>query len=111
MLMCAGVLALSATAETVTAVFNVNPPMTCQNCENKIKSNLRFVKGVKNIQTSLEKQEVTVKYDNTKTNEKALVTAFSEIGYKARTKKSASPAGECKGTCCSDKKGCEKGRK
>ncbi|MDE6052102.1 MAG: heavy-metal-associated domain-containing protein, partial [Paramuribaculum sp.] len=36
---------------TETAVFTVNPHMTCQNCENKIKSNLRFEKGVNSIAT------------------------------------------------------------
>ncbi len=111
MLLCAAALTLSAAAETVTTVFTVNPPMSCENCENKIKTNLRFVKGVKNIQTSLEKQEVAVKYDNAKTDVKALTEAFSKIGYKASTKKAGSEPGECKGTCCPDQKGCSKGKK
>ena len=33
-----------APADT-TAIFNVMPKMSCQNCENKIKSNLRFEIG------------------------------------------------------------------
>ena len=35
-----------------TVVFTTNPQMHCENCENKIKGNLRFEKGIKEITTS-----------------------------------------------------------
>lgn len=42
-----------AAPEKAVAVFKLTPRMTCSNCENKIKSNLRFEKGVSEIVTDL----------------------------------------------------------
>ncbi len=69
--------------ESVTAEFTVSPKMSCQNCENKIKSNLRFEKGITNIVTSLKDQKVTVTYNPAKTNKEKIVKAFQKIGYTA----------------------------
>lgn len=68
-----------------TVIFTPNPPMSCQNCENKIKGNLRFEKGVKDIQTNLETQEITVTYDADKTSVDNLAVALDKIGYKTTT--------------------------
>lgn len=69
-----------------TTQFKVDPPMHCQNCENRIKSNLRFERGVKAIETSLADQTVTVRYDSTKTDSTKLIQGFEKIGYTASTK-------------------------
>ena len=45
-----------------TVVFTTTPQMHCAACENKIKSNLRFEKGIKSIETSVPNQTVTVQY-------------------------------------------------
>ena len=37
-----------------TAIFTTNPEMHCESCENKIKGNLRFEKGIKSIKTDLK---------------------------------------------------------
>ncbi|MDE5940692.1 MAG: heavy-metal-associated domain-containing protein [Muribaculaceae bacterium] len=66
-----------------TAVFTVSPKMSCQNCEKKIKSNIRFEKGVKSIATSLENQTVTIDYNPSKTSPDKIAAAFKKIGYKA----------------------------
>lgn len=63
-------------------VVTTQPPMSCQNCENRIKGNLRFEKGVKKIETDLEHQRVTVTYDADKTNETNLEEAFGKLNYK-----------------------------
>lgn len=63
-------------------VVTTNPPMSCQNCENKIKGNLRFEKGVKKIETNLSDQRVTVEYDADKTTPEKIEEAFGKIGYK-----------------------------
>ena len=39
-----------------TVVFRTTPEMHCNNCETKIKNNLRFEKGVKEIVTDREKR-------------------------------------------------------
>ncbi|MHC6729207.1 heavy-metal-associated domain-containing protein [Prevotella sp. TF12-30] len=49
--------------EIKTVVFTTTPQMHCAACENKIKNNLRFEKGIKNIETSVPDQTVTVKYN------------------------------------------------
>lgn len=81
------VLAMGAGAKApqkeTTAVFTVSPKMSCANCENKIKSNLRFEKGVSSIVTDIEKQTVTVRFNPAKTDSAKIVKAFSKIGYKA----------------------------
>lgn len=67
-----------------TVVFTTNPQMHCENCENKIKSNLRFEKGVKAIETNVENQTVTVKYDADKTTVDNLQKGFTKFGYTAK---------------------------
>ena len=77
-------MSLAAYAGDVrTVVFKTKPEMHCENCENKIKNNLRFEKGVKDIKTDLKKKEVTIKYDSDKTNVKNLIAGFSKINYEA----------------------------
>lgn len=67
-----------------TVVLKTTPEMHCANCEKKIKENIRFVKGVKDIITSLKDKTVTVKYDADKTTVEDIVKGFGEIGYKAK---------------------------
>ena len=67
-----------------TVVFTTTPQMHCEACENKIKSNLRFEKGIKNIETSVPNQTVTVKYNADKTTPEKLQKGFEKFGFKAR---------------------------
>lgn len=53
--------------EIKTVFFTTTPQMHCAACENKIKNNLRFEKGIKSIETSVPDQTVTVKYNADKT--------------------------------------------
>lgn len=77
--------ALVATAKDIkTVVFTTTPPMHCESCENKIKGNLRFEKGVKAIETNVEEQKVTVTFDAKKTNAEKLGKAFEKFGYTAK---------------------------
>ncbi len=66
-----------------TVVFTVQPKMSCANCEKKIKTNLRFEKGIKSIATSVPEQTVTVVFNPKKTNVEAITKGFAKIGYKA----------------------------
>jgi copper chaperone CopZ len=78
-------LAANLSAKDVkTLVVTTNPEMHCHNCENKIKSNIRFEKGVKKIDTSIEKQTVTIEYDADKTTPDKLIKAFDKFGYSAK---------------------------
>lgn len=76
--------------------------MHCGGCEEKVRKQLSFEKGVKEVITNLEKQTVVVKYDNTVTDSDKLISSLSKINYKATvaTKSSevAKPAG-CNKPC------------
>ena len=64
-----------------TVVFTLSTLMHCQNCENKIKNNLRFEKGVKAVATDLKEQTVTVVYKPKDTTPEKLAKALEKIGY------------------------------
>lgn len=70
-------------AEKRTATFTVNPPLVCNNCETKVKENLRFEKGVSAVKPSAKKGIVEITYDDSKTNVEALKEGFKKIGYEA----------------------------
>ena len=69
-------------ANDTTIVVKVSPDMHCENCEKKIKGNIRFERGVKSIATDRAKQTVTIKADKSKLKEGGLEKAFGKIGYK-----------------------------
>jgi copper chaperone CopZ len=62
-------------------VLTPTPQMHCESCENKIKKNMRFEKGVKKVETNIEKQEVTITYDPEKNNVEGLQKGMKKIGY------------------------------
>ena len=74
---------IAATKDFKTVVFTTTPQMHCQSCEAKIKGNLRFEKGVKEIKTDVEAQKVYITFDPKKTTEEKLQKAFEKFGYKA----------------------------
>lgn len=70
-----------------TIVVTPTPMMHCQNCENKIKSNIRFVKGTKKIETSVPNQTVTIIFDKRKATPDDYEKAFKKIGYEVKRNK------------------------
>ena len=64
-----------------TLVVTTDPQMHCSSCENRIKQNIRFVKGTKHITTNLEDQTVTIVYDSRKAGPQDYTKAFDKIGY------------------------------
>ena len=90
-----------------TLVVTTTPQMHCQNCENRVKNNLKDAKGIKSVETSVENQTVTIQYDAKKTNEETLIKAFEGFGFNARkladgekiTKEEHKCKGESEGGC------------
>ena len=79
------IMALTVAGKDIkTLVLTTNPQMHCESCENKIKNNIRFEKGVKSIETDIDDQTVTIVYDADKTTEDAIIQAFAKINYTAR---------------------------
>jgi copper chaperone CopZ len=66
-----------------TVVVTTEPQMHCDGCETKIKGNLRFEKGVKQIECDIPQQRVTITYDADKTKPETIIKSFSKFGYKA----------------------------
>lgn len=85
MTLAIALMGVAAQAKDIkTVIFITQPQMHCASCEKKIKGNLRYEKGVKRIDTSVEQQKVTVKYDADKTSAEKLQKAFKKFGYEAR---------------------------
>lgn len=87
-----------------TLVVTTNPPMSCQNCENKIKGNLRHEKGIKNIVTNIPEQRVTITYDADKTDPAKIEQGFEKIHYKVKvvecTQDNCEGEETAVGSCC-----------
>ncbi len=62
-------------------VVKPTPQMHCEKCENKIKKQLSYERGVRKVDTSLDKQTITITYDGSKTNKEKLQKSLSDIGY------------------------------
>lgn len=65
-------------------VLTPTPQMHCESCENKIKKNMRFEKGVKKVETDLKSQHVTITYDPGKNNVEGLRQGMKKIGYETK---------------------------
>ena len=65
-------------------VLTPTPQMHCESCENKIKKNMRFEKGVKKVETDLKSQHVTITYDPGKNNVEGLQQGMKKIGYETK---------------------------
>lgn len=114
-LLIALTVTLACTAKDIkTVVLNTAPEMHCSSCENRIKSNIRFEKGVKDIETNLADKTVTVTYDADKTNVEQIIEGFKKIDYVATVAtpkaEGAPQAEQKKGGCCGSG-GCKCGQK
>lgn len=107
--------AISLPAKDIkTLTVTTNPIMHCSSCENKIKNNLRFERGIKKIETSVPEQRVTITYDADKNTAEKIIKAFEKIGYKAseinsdNSNKPAESEDCCKkkSECCKKSNGC-----
>ena len=82
------VSAMAVSAKDIkTVVLTTTPQMHCNGCENRIKENLKYVKGIKSIVTSVEKQTVTVQYDADKTSVDNIKASLKKINFDAKEKK------------------------
>lgn len=77
-------------ADKVKTVFTLDHQMS-QMCERKIKTNLRYEKGVKDINVSLKNNTITIIYQPEKNDDKNLLKAFKKIGFNAEVVKPAQP--------------------
>jgi copper chaperone CopZ len=59
------------------------PDMSCTNCAMKLESLEDSLDGIKEINASYHKLQMTVEYDETKLTEEQIVAAVKKKGYQA----------------------------
>lgn len=109
-LMFVGATSIVAQEETSTQDGNskisevtLSCKMNCESCANKVKKQLAYTKGVKGVTTDHEKDIVTIKYRNDKTDSDKLIESLAEIDYEAKVVK---PCATTKSGCGTQKTGC-----
>ena len=78
------ICAVCGAKDIKTVVLTTEPQMHCTGCEQKIKDNIRFEKGVKSIKTNVDEQTVTIEYDADKTSVEQIIAGFKKINYEAK---------------------------
>jgi periplasmic mercuric ion binding protein len=58
--------------------------MSCMSCQQKIKDNLSFEKGVKDLQIDLASKTVDISFDPKKTTADKLKTTIEKLGFEVR---------------------------
>lgn len=53
----------------------------CENCAKKIRENVSFEKGVKDLKVTVENKTIALKYDPAKTSEAVLKASIEKLGY------------------------------
>lgn len=75
-----------AWAATRTVTLSV-PSMHCELCPVTVKHALSAVSGVSKVEVNLEKRDVAVTFDDTKTSAQALSRATADAGYPSTIRK------------------------
>jgi mercuric ion binding protein len=79
--------ALSAPAWAVTQAVTLSiPGMTCGACPITVRTALKRVPGVETVGIDEAQKQVTVTYDDSKTNVQALTQATKDAGYPSSVK-------------------------
>jgi len=84
LLIAALTMTIASAKDIKTVILTTVPQMHCENCEKRIKDNIRFEKGIKKIVTNIEHQTVTITYDADKTTVENIIKGFEKIKYNAR---------------------------
>ena len=79
--------AVEADSSAATSIIIPVEGMSCSACVARVKRGLKAVKGVSEVQVSLEKREAEVRYAPKKTSPEKLAKAIKDLGYKAGTPK------------------------
>lgn len=77
---------ISDTADIKQAEFKIKG-MTCEGCTEHVNSEIGNINGVINYQTSFEKANCIVEFDNRKTSADSIAAAINSTGYKVTSQK------------------------
>ena len=56
----------------------------CESCQKKVMENIAFEKGVKDVSVDIEKETVSIVFDESKTDTLKLAKAIRRLGYEAK---------------------------
>ena len=56
----------------------------CESCQKKVLENIAFEKGVKDVSVDIEKETVSIVFDESKTDTLKLSRAIRRLGYEAK---------------------------
>ena len=82
-MMAALVVALLSVTAVMAKDIRTVSQMHCENCERKVKNNIKFEKGVKEFSTDLKTKTVSITYDAEKTTVDKLKAGFKKFNYEA----------------------------
>lgn len=56
----------------------------CESCQKKVMENISFEKGVKDVSVDIDKETVSIVFDESKTDTLKLAKAIRRLGYEAK---------------------------
>lgn len=83
-LLLAGVSGESKTAKPVLKKVVYCTDLDCENCAKKIRENVSFEKGVKDLSVDVPTKAVEIQFDSNKTDTTQLRKALNKLGYEAK---------------------------
>lgn len=91
---------LQAQEKSKTETVVIKSSVVCGMCEEKVKKELAFEKGVTGIQVNLKEKLITVEYRPNRTDEEKIKKAITKIGYDADELMADEKAYEKLPACC-----------
>jgi len=82
-LLLAGAVCGAKTAKPVLKKVVYRTDLDCENCAKKIRENVSFEKGVKDLSVDVPTKQVTISFDSARTDTLALRKSINRLGYKA----------------------------
>jgi copper chaperone CopZ len=70
-------------ADKKTETVEIKSSVVCGMCEERVKKDLAFEKGVKDVAVNLETKVISVTYRTDKTDKEKIKKAITNIGYDA----------------------------
>lgn len=91
---------LQAQEKSKTETIAIKSSVVCGMCEERVKKELAFEKGVTDIQVNLKEKLITVEYKPNRTDVEKIKKAITKIGYDADDLPADAKAYEKLPSCC-----------
>ena len=78
------VLLIAQDEKKTTETVKFTTSITCNNCVNKIMTNLPQEKGIKDVKCNVATKEVVVTYQKDKNNPEQIIKSIEKLGFTAK---------------------------